>query len=73
MITNNWRWSYSDLDGGTIENPTEPCVTSNFPTQTDAEAFVADTWRELLASGVGYVTLWEGDREVYGPMNLRAE
>jgi hypothetical protein len=68
-----WTWSYSDLDGAPIMEPQEPCVTSGFPSQADAEAFVSDTWRELLASGVGFVTLLDGDREVYGPMNLRAE
>jgi hypothetical protein len=69
----SWSWNYSDLDGNIIETPNEPCVTSGFPTQADAEAFVSDTWRELLASGVGFVTLLDGDREVYGPMNLRPE
>jgi hypothetical protein len=69
----SWFWSYFDLDGGPIENPTAPCVTSGFPNQSDAEAFVSESWRELLASGVGFVTLMDGDREVYGPMNLRPE
>ncbi len=68
-----WSWIYFDLDGNAIETPVEPCVTTGFPTQADAEAFVSDTWRAMLASGVGYVTLMDGDREVYGPMNLRPE
>ena len=68
-----WTWNYLTLDGMAISDPQEPCVTSGFPTQADAEAFISDTWRQLLRSGVGYVTLMDGDREVYGPMNLRAE
>lgn len=69
----NWSWTYLDLDGVVIENPSAPCVTSGFPNQTDAEAFVSESWQDLLASGVGFVTLADGDREVYGPMNLRPE
>jgi hypothetical protein len=41
-----------------------------FPSQADAESFIGESWRELLAGGVHQVTLFEGDREVYGPMGL---
>jgi hypothetical protein len=66
----SWTWQYSDADGVIIETPVEPCVTSAFPSQIDAEAFVSDTWPELRAAGVGAVTLLDGDRVVYGPMSL---
>lgn len=66
----SWSWNYVDRDGNVVENPTAPCVTTLFPTQADAEAFVSDTWRELRASGIGAVTLLDGDRVVYGPMSL---
>jgi hypothetical protein len=41
-----------------------------FPSQSDAESFIGETWRELLDAGVQQVTLFEGDRKVYGPMGL---
>jgi hypothetical protein len=31
---------------------------------------VGETWRDLLAAGIDAVTLYEGDRLVYGPMSL---
>ena len=69
----SWSWQYLDNDGQVIDSPVEPCVTSVFPSQGDAEAFVPDTWRELRAAGISAVTLVDGDRVVYGPMSLDAE
>ena len=43
-----------------------------FPTQSDAETWLGENWRELLSAGVEQVTLLDGSREVYGPMSLRA-
>ena len=43
----------------------------SFPSQSDAESWVGEVWRDLLEDGVDAVTLFEGDREVYGPMSLR--
>ena len=59
-----WRWRFEDAAGG-IGSP-------EFPSQSDAESWVGETWRELLDAGVDAVTLFEGDREVYGPMSLHA-
>ena len=69
----SWSWQYLDNDGQVIDSPVEPCVTSAFPSQSDAEAFVSDTWRELRAAGISAVTLVDGDRVVYGPMSLNSE
>jgi hypothetical protein len=41
-----------------------------FPTQSDAESWLGEEWRSLLAGGVARVTLLEDDRVVYGPMSL---
>ncbi len=41
-----------------------------FPTQADAESWIGEAWRDLLERGVDQVRLFEGDREVYGPMSL---
>jgi hypothetical protein len=66
----SWTWQYFDNDGVMIDAPVEPCVTSAFPNQIDAEAFVSDTWPQLRTAGISAVTLLDGDRVVYGPMSL---
>ena len=62
-----WHWRYHAIDG----TPARPAVSSDFPTQGDAESWIGESWRELLDAGVESVTLMEGGREVYGPMGLR--
>lgn len=69
----SWTWQYFDSDGVLIDTPVEPCVTSAFPSQIDAEAFVSDSWRDLRAARITAVTLLDGDRVVYGPMSLDPE
>ena len=46
--------------------------TTGFPTQSDAENYLGESWRDLLAAGVEAVTLRQHDVVVYGPMSLRA-
>lgn len=58
----DWHWSYPD--GGR---------SSGFPDQAEAEAWLGETWADLLAHGVSEVVLVEGDRRVYGPMRLTAD
>ncbi len=41
-----------------------------FPSQAEAETYIGESWRELLEAGVDQVSLFEGDRKVYGPMSL---
>jgi hypothetical protein len=62
-----WTWRYEKADGSSVE--VEPASPS-FPTQGDAETWVGEVWRDLLAAGVDAVTLLEGQRTVYGPMSL---
>jgi hypothetical protein len=61
-----WTWQY-EAPGGAA--PGEP-ASSVHPTQSDAESWLGENWRELRASGVAQVRLFEDDREVYGPMPL---
>lgn len=63
-----WTWRYETADGSPTEAPTFP--VEQFPNQADAETWVGETWRELLDAGVAQVSLFEGDRKVYGPMGL---
>jgi len=65
-----WMWRYEGADGAVLVAP-PAAVTEGFPTQSDAESWIGESWRELLDAGVEQVTLLEGDREVYGPMGLR--
>ena len=64
-----WTWRYEGPDGGAVQPEGVP-APEQFPNQADAESFIGEQWRELLAGGVHQVTLFEGDREVYGPMGL---
>ncbi|HEX6248190.1 MAG TPA: hypothetical protein VFZ64_09995 [Nocardioidaceae bacterium] len=65
-----WRWRLEDGAGAEVSPP--DLGSPEFPSQSDAESWVGETWRELLDAGVDQVTLFEGDREVYGPMSLHA-
>ncbi len=70
-----WRWRFEDSAGAEV-GPTEESSasgTGGFPSQSDAESWIGETWQDLLEEGVDQVTLFEGDREVYGPMSLHAQ
>ncbi len=63
-----WWWQLLDADGRVIaaENRSE------FPTRSDAESWLGEAYPDLTEDGVSAVTLFEGEREVYGPMSLEA-
>jgi len=65
-----WTWRYEDPSGATVVPLDSVPTAEPFPSQADAESWIGENWRELLAGGVAQVTLLEGDREVYGPMGL---
>ena len=67
-----WTWRYEDADGATVDVAEVP-TGEPFPTQSDAETWLGENWRELLSAGVEQVSLLEGGRVVYGPMSLRPE
>jgi hypothetical protein len=66
----DWTWLFLDAHGNPVESTSVP--STPFPTQSDAENYLGESWRELLAAGVEAVTLRENDTVVYGPMSLRA-
>ena len=66
-----WLWRLEDADGGEVTVP-EEYAEQRFSSQGDAESWVGEVWAELAEHGVEAVTLFEHDREVYGPMSLRA-
>lgn len=60
-----WWWQMLDRDGAVLERE-----RVEFPTRSDAETWLGEAYPDLAEDGVGSVTLFEGDREVYGPMSL---
>jgi hypothetical protein len=66
-----WRWVFEDAEGQPVTGEAHGQPKRGFPTQADAETWVGESWRELLAGGVEQVRLFEEDDEVYGPMSLR--
>jgi hypothetical protein len=50
----------------------EALVSTGFPSQSDAETWLGEQWRELAEAGVEAVTLAHEGAVVYGPMSLRA-
>jgi hypothetical protein len=67
-----WTWRYLD-QSGTVIPPAKVSGGgdgSGFPTQSEAESWLGERWRELADAGVDAVTLLEDGRDVYGPMSL---
>ena len=64
-----FTWRYESGDGTSLSSPDLP--TGSFPSQADAESWVGESWRDLLAAGVEQVTLLRDGELVYGPMSLR--
>ncbi|GGL22306.1 hypothetical protein H9L10_07030 [Phycicoccus endophyticus] len=67
-MSERWSWSFTGADGGEVTGP--PTTTAAFPSQSDAESWLGETWRELATAGVASVTLWHDQQVVYGPMSL---
>ena len=66
-----WWWRLEDASGGEVE-ASEDLAGQRFVSLADAESWVGETWTELADEGVASVTLFEGERAVYGPMSLSA-
>lgn len=68
-----WRWRLLDAGGADVTEERQPGGhPHSFSSQGDAESWIGEVWRELAEAGVDAVTLFEADREVYGPMSLQA-
>lgn len=64
-----WRWR---LENATGEEVTSEVGNPTFPSQSDAESWIGEVYRELAEDGVDAVTLLEGDRVVYASMSLHS-
>lgn len=62
----SWTWRLESLDGAALAHPESPPHGN----QSDAESWLGENWRELGEAGVAQATLFEDDREVYGPMSF---
>ena len=65
-----WWWKLHNAHGADATVPEE--YDQRFASQADAESWVGEVWAELAAAGVDAVSLFEHDRQVYGPMSLSA-
>jgi hypothetical protein len=67
-----WRWRFEDASGVEVDGAKVGAAegVNGFSSQSDAESWIGEVWRDLLDDGVDQVTLFEVDREVYGPMSL---
>jgi hypothetical protein len=65
-----WWWRLESASGSEVEVG-EELAGQRFPSQADAESWVGEVWATLADEGVDGVTLFEDDREVYGPMSLQ--
>lgn len=65
-----WMWRFEKADGTEVPPAVEP---EEFTTQGDAESWVGEVWKELLAGGAHQVSLFEDGSKIYGPMSLQAD
>jgi hypothetical protein len=61
-----WTWRLEDAEGVEVSDPSSPPHGS----QSDAESWLGEAWRELSEAGVAQVTLLDAGSKVYGPMSL---
>jgi hypothetical protein len=64
----SYSWRFEAADASPLSPSAEPAP---FPSQADAESWVGESWRGLLAEGVEQVSLLRDGELVYGPMSLR--
>jgi hypothetical protein len=60
-----WIWRYEDDDRKDVG------ASESFPSQSDAESWLGQTWKELAKTGVATVVLVEDERVEYR-MSLQA-
>lgn len=65
-----WWWRLEDAAGAEVA--ADEFAGQRFLSQADAESWVGEIWADLVAVGVDGVTLFEHERQVYGPMSLHA-
>jgi hypothetical protein len=73
-VATEWHWrAERPAAGGRGSGAPRPLGAEEFPSQGEAESWLGETYPDLLASGVHAVSLYQGDRLVYGPMSLEPD
>ena len=62
----SWTWRAEGTDSAPLSVPAMP----SHPTQSDAETWLGESWRDLAAAGVAQVSLYSDGELIYGPMPL---
>lgn len=67
-----WTWQLVDADGADLDVVTTASGSGSrdFASQSDAETWLGEVWRELAAQGVAEASLTVDGRVHYGPMPL---
>jgi hypothetical protein len=60
-----WTWRYQNELGQPVEVADVESADEAFSSQADAESWLGEHWRELLAQGVAEVALLEDTRTEY--------
>ncbi len=68
----SWHWRLEDASGSALDPAALGVELQPTDNQGDAESWLGENWRDLLERGVATVSLFQGDRQVYGPMGLAA-
>jgi hypothetical protein len=66
-----WTWQFEKKGGAVVSARELP--RESWGSQGDAESWLGENWRDLLAAGVDQVSLLEDNRVEYGPMTLSPE
>ncbi len=62
----SWTWRLEAADGTALDAAAAP----PHPSQSDAESWLGEQWRELAEQGVAQVVLLHDSLVIYGPMSL---
>ena len=65
-----WSWRVETSAG---EPVALDFAIPTFSSQSDAETWIGEVWRQLVDLGAGQVSLLDDDHVTYGPMSLEAE
>ena len=66
----SWTWRLEGPAGETVDPTAVDVTVPPSENQADAESWLGENWRDLLARGVSAVTLFDEETRVYGPMGL---
>jgi len=64
-LDSTWGWSFQDAQQNPVQLPSNAPSPQPFASQSDAETWIGENWRDLLELGVINVTLLRDDAEVY--------